>query len=210
MTDAANFLDANQPYPLAKAPGGADYITKDSAVLDLGKTAFAENCARCHSSKLPPEVTQGQLDKHSPQAKAAWVKLVKSDNFLDKNFLSDDDRYPLVSSDPRMAIGTNAERTLGTNPDTGHLWQNFSSLTFKQLPSPGKLILQNPFDASHPITFNIPQGGGGYLRTPSLINVWATAPFFHNNMLGTLYGRSLSEGPPDCVSGRRREAAVAR
>lgn len=162
--------------------------------MDLGKTTFAENCARCHSSKLPPEVVQGGLDKHSPEAKAAWVKLVKSPDFLDKNFLSDDDRYPLVSSDPRMAIGTNANRTLGTNPDTGHIWQNFSSLTFKQLPTPGKLILQNPFSSNDPITFNIPQGGGGYYRTPSLINCWATAPFLHNNMLGIFTGDPSVKG----------------
>jgi hypothetical protein len=160
----------------------------------LGKTAFAENCARCHSSKLPPEVVQGGLDKHSPEAKSAWVKLVKSDGFLDKNFLSDDERYPLVSKDPRFALGTNADRALGTNPDEGHIWQEFSSVTFKQLPSPGRLVLQNPFDETHPITFDIPQGGGGYYRTPSLINVWATAPFLHNNMLGTFTGDPSVKG----------------
>lgn len=194
VTNAANFLDANQPYYLKDAPGGNAYLTSDPAVLDLGKTMFAEQCARCHSSKLPPEVTQGGLDKHSPQATAAWVKLVKTPDFLDKNFLSDDDRYPLVSSDPRMAIGTNSNRALGTNPDTGHIWQNFSSLTFKQLPAPGQLVLENPFNETQKITYNIPQGGGGYYRTPSLINIWATAPFFHNNMLGAFTGDPSVKG----------------
>ena len=104
MTNAANFLDANQPYPLKNAPGGAAYMTATPAVLDSGKRAFAENCARCHSSKVPPEVTNG-LDKHSDAAKPAWVKLVMSPDFLDKNFLSDDDRYPLVSSDPSWRLG---------------------------------------------------------------------------------------------------------
>ncbi|MGC2660345.1 MAG: hypothetical protein WA324_20525, partial [Bryobacteraceae bacterium] len=194
MTDAANFLDANQPYYLKNAADGDNYITKDPTILDLGKTTFGEECARCHSSKLPPEVAQGGLDKHSQEAKAAWVKLVKSDDFLSRNFLSDDKRYPLVSSDPRMAIGTNADRALGTNPDTDHLWNNFSSLTFKQLRTPGKLILQNPFDSSQPIAFDIPQGGGGYYRTPSLINIWATAPFLHNNMLGIFNGDPSVKG----------------
>lgn len=78
MTNAANFLDANQPYYLKNAPGGPSYITSDPSVLDLGKTVFGEQCARCHSSKLPPEVAQGGLDKHSPQAMGAWVKLVKT------------------------------------------------------------------------------------------------------------------------------------
>jgi len=194
MGDAANFLDAVQPYSLKSAPGGEEYLKTSPAVLDLGKTAFAENCARCHSSKLPPEAVQGGLDKHSAQAKSAWVKLVKSDNFLDKNFLSDDERYPLASKDPSLALGTNADRALGTNPDEGHIWQEFSSVTFKQLPSPGRLVLQNPFDKTQPITFDIAQGGGGYYRTPSLINVWATAPFLHNNMLGTFTGDPSVKG----------------
>jgi len=198
MANAANFLDANQPYYLKNAPGGAAYMSSDPAVMDLGKTVFGEQCARCHSSKLPPEVAQqGGMDKQSPQASAAWVKLVKTPDFLDKNFLSDDDRYPLVSSDPRMALGTNSDRALGTNPDTGHLWQNFSSVTFKQLPSPGQLVLENPFDKTKKITYQIPQGGGGYYRTPSLINVWATAPFLHNNMLGTFTGDPSVKGRID-------------
>jgi hypothetical protein len=158
---------------------------------------FGEQCARCHSSKLPPELAQGGVDKHSPQAAAAWVKLVKTPDFLDKNFLSDDDRYPLVSGDPRMAIGTNSNRALGTNPDTDHLWQNFSSVTFKQLPSPGQLLLENPFDKTKKIAFPIPPGGGGYYRTPSLINLWATAPFFHNNMLGKFTGDPSVKGRMD-------------
>lgn len=194
MGDAANFLDNVQPYPLKDAPDSQRYLTATPAELEIGKTAFAQECARCHSSKLPPEVINGGVDKHSPQAREAWVKLVKTSDFLDKNFLSDDNRYPLVSSDPRMAIGTNAERALGTNPDEGHLWQNFSSRTFKQLPSPGTLVLQNPFDQTKPIRFEIPQHGGGYYRTPSLINIWATAPFLHNNMLGKYTGDPSVKG----------------
>lgn len=186
INNAASFLDANQPYYLKNAPGGSSYITSDPAILDLGKTAFAQECARCHSSKLPDEVTQGGLDKHSPQAKAAWVKLVKSPDFLDKNFLSDDERYPLVSSDPRFAIGTNADRALGSNPQANHIWNDFSSKTFKQLQPPGNMVVENPFVRGETITF--PLRYGGYYRTPSLINCWATAPFLHNNMLGVFNG----------------------
>jgi cytochrome c5 len=197
MTNAANFLDANQPYLLKDAPGGPAYLTAPPAVLDLGKTVFAQQCARCHSSKVPAEVTQGGLDKHSPQAVNAWISLVKTPDFLTKNFLSDDDRYPLVSADPRMAIGTNGNRALGTNPDTGHLWQNFSSVTYKQLPSPGQLLLDNPFDKTKQFSYPIPSGGSGYYRTPSLINVWATAPFLHNNMLGVYNGDPSVKGRMD-------------
>ena len=182
MPNAANFLDAVKPYYLKDSPGGADHLKASAEQMDMGKTVFAENCARCHSSKLPPELAQKKLDKHSDAAKPYWVNLVKTSDFLDKNFLSDDARYPIASPDKRMALGTNAARAVGTNPSEGHIWQNFSSATFKTLPSPGKLILDNPFDASKPISFTIPNGG--YYRTPSLINAWATAPFLHNNMLG--------------------------
>jgi hypothetical protein len=182
MGNAANFLDAVQPYRLQDAPGGKDYLKAPQDQMDLGMTVFGENCARCHSSKLPPEVEAKKLDKHSDAAKPYWVTLVKSADFLKKNFLSDDDRYPVVSRDKRMELGTNLARAVGTNPIEGHLWQNFSSATFKQLPLPGTAILENPFDKTQPIAFKIPNGG--YYRTPSLINVWATAPFLHNNMLG--------------------------
>lgn len=192
IDNAAAFLDANQPYYLKDAPGGGKYITADAAVLDLGKTAFGQECARCHSSKLPPEVVNGGLDKHSPEAKAAWVKFVKSSDFLTGNFLSDDDRYPIVSSDPRFAIGTNADRALGTNPQTDHVWNDFSSKTFKQLPPPGNMTVENPFARGETITF--PIRWGGYYRTPSLINCWATAPFLHNNMLGLFNNDPSVEG----------------
>jgi cytochrome c5 len=188
---AAAFLDAVQPYPLSKAPGGGAYLKASPAVMDLGKQVFAENCARCHSSKVPDEVNHG-FDKHSDAAKPAWVRLVKSSDFLDKNFLSDDDRYPLVSHDSRIAIGTNANRALGTNPIEEHLWQNFSSRTFKQLPPPGAMTLENPFNEKKPINFPITHGG--YYRTPSLINVWATAPFFQNNSLGVFTGDPSVQG----------------
>lgn len=191
IDNAAQFLDAVQPYPLKNAPGGAQYLTASAAVLDTGKRVFAENCARCHSSKVPPEVQNG-LDKHSEAAKAAWVRLVMSPDFLDKNFLSDDNRYPVVSSDPRFDIGTNVNRAMGTNPIEQHIWQDFSSRTFKQLPSPGLMTEQNPFDEKETISF--PISHGGYYRTPSLINVWATAPFFENNSLGVFTGDPSVKG----------------
>jgi mono/diheme cytochrome c family protein len=56
ITNAAAFLDAVQPYPLKNTQGGAAYLNADSAIMDVGKRAFAENCARCHSSKVPDEV----------------------------------------------------------------------------------------------------------------------------------------------------------
>ena len=47
------FLKTAKPDLLKDAPGGGTYLTKDKATLTRGKTVFAENCARCHSSKIP-------------------------------------------------------------------------------------------------------------------------------------------------------------
>jgi len=44
----------------------------------------------------------------------------------------------------------------------------------------------NPFDETHPIKFK-PKDKNvapGYYRTPSLVSLWSSAPFLHNNMLG--------------------------
>lgn len=99
-----------------------------------------------------------------------------------RSLLSDDKRYPITE------IGTNAGRALATNATKGHIWEQFSSKTYKDLPSPGALTLENPLDPKEPIEFEIPAGGTGYYRTLSLISVWATAPLLHNNALGLFNG----------------------
>jgi mono/diheme cytochrome c family protein len=175
MADAESFLKTITPMHLKDAPGGEALLTKDEEVLQRGKIAFASTCATCHSSKQPP----AEIAADPEQAKQWYIQSVLSSDFLDHNFLSDDKRYPVT------LLNTNAARALGTNATKGHIWDEFSSKTYKQLPSPGKLTLENPFDESQPIKFNVPKGGVGYYRTPSLVSIWATAPFLHNNSLGT-------------------------
>ncbi len=174
MADAEAFLTTLQPMYLADAPGGKAYLTEDPEVLTKGKKVFANTCASCHSSKQPPV----EIAVDPEQAKQWYQESVLSSDFLDHNFLSDDKRKPVTE------IGTNAARALATNAKEGHVWSQFSSKTYKELPSPGKLTLENPFDEDKPIDFEIPEGGTGYYRTPSLISLWSSAPFFHNNSLG--------------------------
>lgn len=174
MADAEAFLKTLTPMHLKDAPGGEAILTKNESVLERGKVAFASSCAQCHSSKQPP----ADIAIDSDKAKQWYLDSVRSADFLDHNFLSDDKRYPIT------LIGTNAARALGTNATYGHIWEQFSSKTYKELPSPGKLTLDNPFDKSQPIQFNVPAGGLGYYRTPTLVSVWATAPLLHNNSLG--------------------------
>lgn len=180
IANAALFLDSQHGFPLANAEGGR-YAPKDVAQIAIGRRAFAENCARCHSSKVPDGLDA--ITKHDPANKAKWVELVERADFLERNFLSDDLRYPVVHSDWRFAIGTNLKRAAATNAAQGHIWQDFSSKTYKTLPSPGTVSLYNPLDPEKPIAYVIPEGRGHY-RVPSLIAVWATAPLLHNNSLG--------------------------
>jgi len=180
MANAAELLDSQRGFPLASA-GDGRYLTKDAAQLAMGRRAFAENCARCHSSKVP--VGLDDRTKHDPANKPKWVALVNGPDFLDGNFLSDDRRYPIVDPDWRFSIGTNLKRAMATNAVAGHIWQDFSSKTYKELPSPGTVTLANPFDPAHPIAFAFPEGRG-YYRVPSLIAIWATAPLLHNNSVG--------------------------
>lgn len=174
MPDAEAFLKTLGPMHLKDAPGGEAYLAKDESVLERGKIVFADTCATCHSSKQPP----AEIAADPEQAKQWYRQSVLSSDFLDHNFLSDDKRYPVT------LIGTNADRALATNAKQGHVWEQFSSKTYKKLPSPGTLTLENPFNEDKPLKLKVPGGGTGYYRTPTLISMWATAPFLHNNMLG--------------------------
>ncbi|MDR9893777.1 hypothetical protein G7B40_004210 [Aetokthonos hydrillicola Thurmond2011] len=174
MADAEAFLKTIKPMYLKDAPGGEAFLTKDESVLKRGKIAFANTCASCHSSKQPP----AEIAIDPEKAQQWYLESVFSSDFLDHNYLSDDKRYPVT------LIGTNASRTLGTNATQGHIWGEFSSKTYKELPSPGELTLENPFNETKPIKFEVPSGGVGYYRTPTLVSIWATAPLLHNNSLG--------------------------
>src|SRR5438093_3546441 len=50
------FLASARPDRLEQAPGGKAYFTTDQNKLNRGKLVFAENCARCHSGKQPPNL----------------------------------------------------------------------------------------------------------------------------------------------------------
>ena len=111
-----------------------------------------------------------------------WMRdEVQKPDFLENNFLSTEERIPVD------VVQTNAARALATNAIRGHVWDNFSSETYKTLPSAGDIEVQDPFDNSTQ-KFHAPGGGPGYYRVPSLIGIWATAPFLHNNALGIYTG----------------------
>jgi hypothetical protein len=108
------------------------------------------------------------------------------DDFIEHNYLSNELRIPVT------LVGTNSARAMATNAIDGNVWDNYSSETFKALPSVGKIQYFNPFSNAPVDAFGNnavyddgrERGGPGYLRPPSLISLWATAPYFHNNALG--------------------------
>lgn len=183
IPNLAKFLFTMQSPHLADAPGGRELMTHDAKMLERGKIVFAENCARCHSSKQP----QSPIDGNSPQY-SKWMKdEVQKPDFLENNFLSTEERIPVT------LVQTNAARAAATNALAGHVWDNFSSQTYKTLPSAGEIEVTNPFDGSTN-SFSLQAGGLGYYRVPSLLGIWATAPLLHNNSVGKFTGDPSTAG----------------
>ncbi len=188
------FLKTTDPHKLADAPGGAALLTADAPLLTRGKTVFAETCARCHSSKLPefvntllPEGCVGPnylscWDKYwaateTPQFKSEMTAIVTAPDFLDGNYLSTELRVPVT------LLGTNACSPLATNALAGNIWDNFSSQSYKDLPSVGTITWYHPYTGEAK-TYTMPAGGRGYTRPASLISLWSTAPYLLNNSVG--------------------------
>jgi hypothetical protein len=189
LGNIAAFFRRLKPFHLADAHDGQGYITTDSAVMTRGKEVFAESCAACHSSKQPPP----NIDPRSGEGKAWFRAAVMDSDFLKDNFLSDDKRYPLTK------IETNSARAFATNAKAHHIWDNFSSQTYKELSPVDELEFFNPFDETHPIKFRPKDKdvAPGYYRTPSLVSIWSSAPFLHNNMLGKFTGDPSVAGRMD-------------
>ncbi|MBV9879606.1 MAG: hypothetical protein JO180_03880, partial [Gemmatirosa sp.] len=102
---------------------------------------------------------------------------VMAPDFRDGNFLSTDQRIPV------SVVKTNACRAVGTNAIRGHVWDNFSSETYKNSPASGAVWVYNPWTKDS-TQWAPPADGRGYYRVPSLASIWASAPFLHNNALG--------------------------
>lgn len=173
VPNIAAFFRKLEPYRLEDAeekgePVGKKYLSPDAEVMKRGALVFAENCATCHSSKQPPA---------GAKPEEWFAQEVLKPDFRDHNFFSDEKRYPITK------IKTNAGRALGTNAMAGHVWDNFSSKTYKSLPSVGMIQVWNPYSEQDE-DFAVEGGGPGYYRTPSLISIWSSAPFLHNNSLG--------------------------
>jgi hypothetical protein len=198
------FLNSTEPHhleDLRKTDADARMaLEEDEALVPRGKEIFAERCARCHSSKLPefpsdvPAITldegQGCGGKHYLDCWSkywAWTKtddfkkrmtvIVKDPDFLKHNYLSTELRVPVT------LLQTNACSPLATNALADNIWDNFSSQSYKELPSVGTITWYHPY-TGEPRSYQMPAGGRGYTRPPSLISLWSTATFLLNNSVG--------------------------
>src|SRR5258708_36802993 len=104
-------------------------------------------------------------------------QMVHQKDFLKNNYLSTELRVPVT------LLQTNACSPLATNAIGGNIWDNFSSQSYKDLPSAGTATIYDPFTGEKK-PYVLPAGGRGYTRPPSLISLWSTAPFLLNNSLG--------------------------
>jgi hypothetical protein len=90
-------------------------------------------------------------------------------------------------------LQTNACSTLATNAIAGNIWDNFSSQSYKDLPSVGTITVYQPI-TGEPRGYAMPAGGRGYTRPASLVSLWSTAPFLLNNSVGDFDWRPSVEG----------------
>jgi hypothetical protein len=191
---ALYLVKASYPHKLKNAPGAGSYLDDPPATIQQGKMVFADNCAACHSSKAParpagadPAACIGPNYLTCFNKYWSWTKtdafrqqmrqIVLADDFLDGNFLSNDGRVPVT------LLQTNACSPLATNAIGNNIWDNFSSASYKRLPSVGAITVYDPF-TGQPRRFQAPAGGRGYTRVPSLVSLWSTAPYLLNNSVG--------------------------
>ncbi|MGD2116154.1 MAG: hypothetical protein PVG07_13960, partial [Acidobacteriota bacterium] len=152
--------------------------------------------------------------------KQEMTALVQSDNFLEDNYLSTDARIPVhqprIDFEPsgidpsastleryleearQRGLATGALQgeicsAMASNAIEGHVWDNFASQSYKTLPSVGTVELYNPV-TDEVFEWDAPGGGRGYQRVPSLVAIWSTAPFLHNNDLGQFTGDPSTAG----------------
>ena len=191
------FLASAKPDYLKKAPGGEAHLQpEDSPEVLRGQEVFAERCARCHSSKLPEQVFTDFFPNNgcvgpdylkcwndywaytkTDAFKAAMKALTAQPDFRQDNFFSNELRIPVT------LLETNACSPLATNGIKGNIWNDFSSSSYKALPSVGKVLVHHPI-TGEPREYDMPAGGRGYTRPASLVSLWSTAPFLLNNTVG--------------------------
>ncbi|HEX2134919.1 MAG TPA: hypothetical protein VHG30_03305 [Microvirga sp.] len=162
LPDLAAFFLTARPTDLWKARGlsGPDELDRQldeefgPGSVALGRQIFTRTCAGCHSSQ------SGLQDRVDYRA------TVPGDPTLRIDFLSHE--RPVLAS----RIGTYLGRAMHSNHMASRVWDQYAA----------RDLHDQPVD---PTLKEVMKGGGrGYYRPPSLLSVWAQAPFMHNNAIG--------------------------
>jgi hypothetical protein len=136
-------------------------------LVENGKKVFAQNCATCHSSqnanKDDMDTNNGNFDTKNFFA----TRTLPSGEVIRADWMGND------KSTPVELVGTYKCRSLHSNHMTGHVWEEFGSVTNKERK--GEVTSIRGEKAG---------GGRGFYRNISLLNLWAHAPFLHNNSVG--------------------------
>jgi mono/diheme cytochrome c family protein len=102
---------------------------------------------------------------NKPPFEAVDFRAIDSQTGLRADWLGNDVPTPVTE------VGTYRCRSLHSNHQRGHVWEEFANEDY-HARKPVAGILE-PHD-----------GGRGYYRNVSLLNLWAHAPFLHNNSVG--------------------------
>jgi hypothetical protein len=162
LDDVVNFLLTGRPAELWQARGLSDAKALEAQLdqefgegsVAQGKQVFAATCAGCHSSQNPPF---DNVDFRATDPTDPTLRL---------DFLSGE--RPVLAS----RVGTYAARALHSNHMASRVWDQYAARDLHQRPA-------------DPDLKEIMKGGGrGYYRPPSLLSLWAYAPFMLNNAIG--------------------------
>jgi hypothetical protein len=173
LVDIVAFLSTARPADLWKARGYGSPAELDAALdaefgagsVALGRQVFAQTCAVCHSSQDPP---YDNVDFRAVDFKDSTLRI---------DWLSNGRPIPV------SAVGTYAARALHSNHMASRVWDQYAARDLHERPP-------------DPTLKEVMKGGGrGYYRPASLLSVWATAPFLHNDAIGPeVCGRPAAPG----------------
>ncbi len=162
LENVVDFFLTARPTDLWKARGLASPQDLDAQLdqrlgegtVALGQQVFAKTCANCHSSQ------SGPYDNVNFRA------VDPKDSTLRTDFLSNERAMPV------SRIGTYAGRAMHSNHMPSRVWDEYAARDLQTR-------------AADPARKEVLKGSGrGNYRPPSLLSLWAYAPFMHNNAIG--------------------------
>ncbi|PTU31293.1 hypothetical protein [Stenotrophobium rhamnosiphilum] len=163
------------------------------------------------------QIEFSEAERNSPEFQAKYMGKDKSGKLRPKQFAEKDVfGQDWLGSDELTAfniIGTNSCRALHDNHSQGHIFEEFSSEDYKKRASPGVVpqVINRmiPGLGGMKVGERKIEGGPGYLRNISLLSVWATAPFLHNNAIGEVTFLKDGKTLDASVRGRVKQFEIA-